>query len=125
MRCIGTTNVLHQACKQGNLDIVKKILSAEYVSHRPDISGKDSYGSTALHEASYAGHDEIVRLLIQAECNVLVRDASGATALHRVSTLLQQKVRLETNRITLGGDRQSCVHVTSVDQRRLARLRGT
>lgn len=85
VRCIGTTNILHQACKQGNIDIVKRILSSECIQHRPDINEKDSQGSTALHEASYLGHDEIIRLLIRAKCNVLLRDSNGATALHRVN----------------------------------------
>ncbi|UJR08250.1 hypothetical protein I4U23_012523 [Adineta vaga] len=85
VRCIGTTNTLHQACKQGSTDIVKRILSSEYNNYRPDVSGKDSHGSTALHEASYLGYDEIVRLLITAKCNVLLRDANGATALHRAA----------------------------------------
>ena len=85
MRCIGLTNTLHRACKQGNLDIVKKILSTEYSIHRPDLNGKDSYGSTALHEASYLGYDDIVRLLVHAGSLILARDTSGATALHRVN----------------------------------------
>ncbi|CAF1009570.1 unnamed protein product [Adineta ricciae] len=84
-RCMGTTNVLHRACKEGNLDVVRRILSSEYVNHQPDVNGKDSHGSTALHEASYLGYDDIVRLLINAQCNVLVRDANGATALHRAA----------------------------------------
>ena len=63
---------------------MKKILSFENLIHRPDVNGKDSYGSTALHEASYYGHDEIVRLLIKVGCHVRARNANGATALHRV-----------------------------------------
>lgn len=85
VRCIGTTNILHQTCKQGNFEIVQKILSPEYALHRPDINRKDSYGSTALHEASYYGHDDIVRLLIKSGCSIVVRDANGATAVHRVN----------------------------------------
>ncbi|CAF1381262.1 unnamed protein product [Adineta steineri] len=85
IRCIGTTNILHQACKQGKVDIVQRILSSQYATYRPDISGKDSYGSTALHEASYYGHDNIVRLLIKAGGNIRIRDANGSTALHRAA----------------------------------------
>jgi hypothetical protein len=89
-RCIGSTNTLHRACKQGNFDIVKKILSTEYSIHRPDVNGKDSYGSTALHEASYFGDDDIVRLLIKAGSHVLARDINGASALHRVSKTIKK-----------------------------------
>ncbi|CAF2964897.1 unnamed protein product [Rotaria sp. Silwood2] len=85
LRSIGLTNTLHRACQQGNFDIVKKILSSEYSIHRPDVNGKDSYGSTALHQASYFGHDDIVRLLIKAGCHILARDTNGATALHRAA----------------------------------------
>ncbi|CAF2134995.1 unnamed protein product [Rotaria magnacalcarata] len=84
-RRFGSTNTLHRACKQGNFDIVKKILSPETLVNRPDVNGKDSFGSTALHEASYFGHDDIVRLLIKAGAHVLSRDTNGATALHKAA----------------------------------------
>ncbi|CAF4471903.1 unnamed protein product, partial [Rotaria magnacalcarata] len=61
VRRFGSTNTLHRACKQGNFGIVKKILSPETLVNRPDVNGKDSFGPTALHEASYFGHDDIVR----------------------------------------------------------------
>ncbi|CAF4405899.1 unnamed protein product [Rotaria socialis] len=85
LRLIGFTNTLHRACQQGNFDIVKKILSSEYYIHRPDINAKDSQGSTALHRASFIGHDDIVRLLIKEGSHVLARDANGATTLHRAA----------------------------------------
>ena len=51
-RRLGSTNTLHRACKQGNLDIVKKILTSDVtLNNRPDVNGKDSYGSTALARA--------------------------------------------------------------------------
>ncbi|CAF1082033.1 unnamed protein product [Rotaria sp. Silwood1] len=84
-RRLGSTNTLHRACKQGNFDIVKKILSPEILVNRPDVNGKDAFGSTALHEASYFGHDDIVRLLIKAGAHVLARDTDGATALHKAA----------------------------------------
>ncbi|CAF0802674.1 unnamed protein product [Rotaria sordida] len=84
-RRLGSTNTLHRACKQGNFEIVKKILSPEILINRPDVNGKDAFGSTALHEASYFGHDDIVRLLIKAGAHVLARDTDGATALHKAA----------------------------------------
>ncbi|CAF0752326.1 unnamed protein product [Adineta steineri] len=84
-RRLGSTNTLHRACKQGNLDIVKKILSPETLVNRPDVNGKDAFGSTALHEASFFGHDDIVRLLVKAGAHVLARDTDGATALHKAA----------------------------------------
>jgi ankyrin repeat protein len=95
VQCNGSTNTLHRACKQGNFDIVKRILSPEYFIYRPDVNGKDSNGSTALHEASYFGHDDIVRLLIEAGCHVFARDANGATALHRVNRIKTKEKKLD------------------------------
>lgn len=89
-RRLGVTNTLHRACKQGNLEIVKKILSPEISPNRPDVNAKDSLGSTALHEASFFGHDDIVRLLIKAKAHVLARDTDGATALHRVCSMISE-----------------------------------
>lgn len=37
-----------------------------------------------MHQASFYGHDDIVRLLIKAGAHVLARDTDGATALHKV-----------------------------------------
>ncbi|CAF4891006.1 unnamed protein product [Rotaria sp. Silwood1] len=85
LRSIGLTNTLHRACQQGNFDIVKKILSPEYSIYQPNVNGKDSCGSTAIHHASYFGHDDILRLLIKAGCYLLARDINGATALHRAA----------------------------------------
>ncbi|CAF0975813.1 unnamed protein product [Adineta ricciae] len=84
-RRLGSTNTLHRACKQGNFEIVKRILSPETLVNRPDVNGKDAFGSTALHEASFFGHDDIVRLLIKAGAHVLARDTDGATALHKAA----------------------------------------
>jgi ankyrin repeat protein len=70
---------------------VKKILSPETLVNRPDVNGKDAFGSTALHEASFFGHDDIVRLLIKAGAHVLARDTDGATALHKVNKSTNRK----------------------------------
>ncbi|CAF0843016.1 unnamed protein product [Didymodactylos carnosus] len=79
----GYTNTLHKACRQGNIELVKQILSIDHC--RPDVNAKDSEGSTALHDACYFGHDDIVRLLLKAGAHVLARDADGGTALHRAA----------------------------------------
>ncbi|CAF5196448.1 unnamed protein product [Rotaria magnacalcarata] len=99
LRLVGSTNTLHRACQQGNFDIVKKVLSSEYYIHRPDINAKDSQGSTALHRASFFGHDDIVRLLIKAGSHVLARDINGATILHRVNHTksFQKKKKYQRN----------------------------
>ncbi|CAF0724108.1 unnamed protein product [Didymodactylos carnosus] len=82
-RRFGYTNTLHKACRQGSIELVKRILSIDL--YRPDINAKDSIGSTALHDACYFGHDDIVRLLLKAGAHVLARDTDGATALHRAA----------------------------------------
>jgi hypothetical protein len=108
-RCIGSTNTLHRACKKGNFDIVKKLFSPQYLIHCSDINGKDSHGSTALHEASYFGHDDIVRLLIKAGSHVFARDANGATALHRVNKI-KMKISIQKNKFYYFRLQQVIVH---------------
>lgn len=70
---------------------MKRILSSDYSIHCPHVNGKDSHGSTALHYACYFGHDDIVRLLIKANCHIFARDANGATPLHRVKKRSKEK----------------------------------
>ena len=121
VRRLGSTNTLHRACKQGNFEIAKKILSPETLLNRPDVNGKDAFGSTALHEASFFGHDDIVRLLIKAGAHVLARDTDGATALHRVSDK-QTERRRSIGFDFLGSSWKSSIDIINSNQWRCRRL---
>ncbi|XP_067668175.1 serine/threonine-protein phosphatase 6 regulatory ankyrin repeat subunit C-like [Haliotis asinina] len=52
-------NILHLACRGGNVELVKRVLSKNIF----DINSKDHFGNTALMEASVQRHREMVNLL--------------------------------------------------------------
>ena len=76
----GLSYVLFDACKNGNIDLVKKMLS-----YGADVNVKTNYESTALHWASIYGHTEIVKLLLEHGADVNVKDKYGNTPLYYVS----------------------------------------
>lgn len=62
------------------------LLQAQLIPHFlslpfPKVDAKNQ-GSTALQIASYQGHLEVVKALLQAHANVDLRDDEGDTALH-------------------------------------------
>jgi ankyrin repeat protein len=69
------------ATENGNLDKLK-----ECIRKGVDKEAKDKYGWTALHHASFDGHLEIVKYLIE-KCHVdkKVKGNNGWTALHYAS----------------------------------------
>lgn len=52
-----------------------------------DVDRRDNGGYTALHYAARHGHNEICRLLLDANCNVNAKTKGGATPLHRASMM--------------------------------------
>jgi ankyrin repeat protein len=58
---------LHLAIARKNLAIVKILLA-----HRVDLTARDTYSQTALHDAASAGQPEIVATLLQAGADVNV-----------------------------------------------------
>lgn len=58
----GKTSELYRACRNGDINVVRHILSARNLSN---LNQLELNGSTALHAASFYGHTEIVRLLIE------------------------------------------------------------
>lgn len=71
------TKQLLNACLIGDLDAVQTILQ----NNRVSIDAKDKGGFTALMEASYKGHVDIARLLIQNGANVNATTWNDGTAL--------------------------------------------
>ena len=77
------TSDFYWACHEGDVNTVKKLL--------PKLSSKDidrieSNGSTALHAASYFGHANIVRLLLDRGANTTIRNKHDKTANQEAST---------------------------------------
>ncbi|CAF1337008.1 unnamed protein product [Didymodactylos carnosus] len=59
---VGEASPLYWACRGGDLDAVNEILSSTPFS---DINRLEPNGSTALHAASFFGHTDVVRFLVQ------------------------------------------------------------
>ena len=62
-----------------NIETVKEFIVK---SEEVDLNTKDKYGSTPLHLSAYAGHKEIVELLIKNNADLSVKDKDGAASLH-------------------------------------------
>ncbi|KAG7325530.1 hypothetical protein KOW79_011846 [Hemibagrus wyckioides] len=69
---------LFEACRSGDLERVKKLLSAENVNSR-DTAGRKS---TPLHFAAGFGRRDVVSYLLQHGANVHARDDGGLISLH-------------------------------------------
>lgn len=72
---------LHTAARQGNLEVVKQLLTAGAPAGylHPDT------GCNALHAAVHGGKVEIVKLLMDAPVDPTVQDKEGRLALHIVA----------------------------------------
>lgn len=69
---------LHVACQEGNETVVCMLLAAG----RCNVDDLDESGKTGLHRAAWAGHLEIVRLLVEKyKADTSVRDNDNMTPL--------------------------------------------
>ncbi|XP_041134296.1 caskin-1-like [Polyodon spathula] len=74
-----STSPLHQAAKNGHIDIIRLLLQAGIDINRLTHAG------TALHEAALCGKTEVVRLLLDNGINAQVRNTYSQTALDIVN----------------------------------------
>eukprot|EP00290_Baffinella_frigidus_P002643 CAMPEP_0180181160 /NCGR_PEP_ID=MMETSP0986-20121125/39978_1 /TAXON_ID=697907 /ORGANISM="non described non described, Strain CCMP2293" /LENGTH=192 /DNA_ID=CAMNT_0022134431 /DNA_START=109 /DNA_END=683 /DNA_ORIENTATION=- len=66
--------ILHEACRRGREDDVVKMLAED--TDRVDINARDpSSGWTALHYAALRGDVQVIRLLLDASCDVSITDS--------------------------------------------------
>ena len=62
------------------------IVAAQYIIKvLRDVNIKDENGNTALHLASFCGHRQIVKMLLDAGADVNYSEVDGYTALHYAS----------------------------------------
>ncbi|XP_071085792.1 ankyrin repeat domain-containing protein 50-like [Haliotis cracherodii] len=71
-------NILHVACLEGHLDLVKDIVT----KHRVDINSRGRYGRTPVMKAAEKGHKEVLDLLISNGGDVTLKDDNGNNILH-------------------------------------------
>ena len=55
---------------------------------------RDSYGSSAIHQAAWNGHLSIVKLLVEAGVDINEQDIFGETPVHMMTDLKSLKVTL-------------------------------
>ncbi len=69
---------IHDAATQGNLETVKTLLAGDPAL----IEARLGDGKTPLHMAAYAGHNDIVRYLIESGASVNATSNANSIALH-------------------------------------------
>ena len=86
------TTALHEACSEGNLDVLHFFLKSLPPEH---VNIRDSYGRTPLHVAVEGNHSEIVAVLLkQPSILVNAQDRDRSTALHAASKYSKESLRL-------------------------------
>nr|XP_045582779.1 ankyrin repeat and sterile alpha motif domain-containing protein 1B-like isoform X3 [Procambarus clarkii] len=81
---------LLEAARNGNFQVVEKILSSKAkrsgplasLRRGPGANVQDNSGYTALHHAALNGHKDVVSLLLAHEASCNVQDGKGSTPLH-------------------------------------------
>jgi len=80
----GNASDFYLACRQGDLHKVNRYLKTMTIE---DINKVEiANNSTALHAASYFGHTEIVKRLLELGANVHTRNSYGFTAEQEAQT---------------------------------------
>ena len=64
----------------------------QFLSEGEDVNAKDSFGLTALMQASEHEQAEVVKLLLSAGAEVNVKDKEGKTALHHCAATSNTEV---------------------------------
>ncbi|XP_046567998.1 serine/threonine-protein phosphatase 6 regulatory ankyrin repeat subunit A-like [Haliotis rubra] len=71
-------NILHCACRRGDVEVVKYIVSKKMV----DINSRERKNKTPLMVAGVWGHEAVVGLLVKQGANQALRDKRGNNILH-------------------------------------------
>lgn len=87
---MGKEQELLDAARNGQVDIVDKILSLRFkkvnslasLRKLPGPNTQDNSGYSCLHYASLNNHKDVVRILLKHDANVNIVDKNGCTPLH-------------------------------------------
>ena len=77
-----TTTAIHLICKQGNLNILNKLLRENLSLVRNGLDLKDEKGNTPLHLACEYNHFEIVCAILRINLNIYILNDEDNTPLH-------------------------------------------
>lgn len=81
------------AARAGHVDIVRYLVMEKGAFVNQTTKGM---GSTALHRAAFAGHHEVVRILLDAGADPTMRDCDRMTALDKASMFASES---QTHRV--------------------------
>jgi ankyrin repeat protein len=90
---------MHKAARDNNADEMQALI----VSGKHDINERDSMKRTPLHLASWSGHAEIVKLLLQSKAKTDLLANDNFSALHFASTAEIVKLLVKSNKALLAG----------------------
>ncbi len=82
------TRAIHIACKNGDKDMIRELMKRNCF-----LNQKDSKGCTALMLAAAAGHDKIVKLIVDSGADVRMKDKNDDTALEYAEKNNRPKVK--------------------------------
>ena len=82
------TRAIHSACKNGDRDMIRELMKRNCF-----LNQKDSKGCTALMLAAAAGHDKIVKLIVDSGADVRMKDKNDDTALEYAEKNNRPKVK--------------------------------
>ena len=82
------TRAIHIACKNGDRDMIRELMKRNCF-----LNQKDSKGCTALMLAAAAGHDKIVKLIVDSGADVRMKDKNDDTALEYAEKNNRPKVK--------------------------------
>ena len=76
-------SALHLACNEGHESVAKALLNGKYEGRGLDVNFRRPVsGLTPLMDASWEGHESVVRLLLERGARLELQDNDGNTALH-------------------------------------------
>ncbi|WP_080571789.1 ankyrin repeat domain-containing protein [Orientia tsutsugamushi] len=90
---------LHRAVKDGNIEEVKRLLSAD---NNIDINIKDTYFNTPLYYAVAKGYIEIIKLLLSHGANINSTNSSGNTPL--ICSVIAEHIEIVKLLLSHGAD---------------------
>ena len=73
----GVHTALHQACQDGNVNLVRKLINESF----KDVNVRNEDGGTPLHTAALRGFDDVVLVLLKHGAEADSRDTNGYTPL--------------------------------------------